>query len=386
MFRSRFVFFVSFLLLFFVPLFRVYAFESQTGETVFIPKDRVIEGSLFVAGTSIRIEAEVNGDLFCAAKDVVITGTVSGDVLCAGQSVQIQNTTKGNVRVAGQMVDISGVVGQNVTILAQNASVLHQATISGDLLALSQTTRVDGKVGRDMAVMGELVSINGSIGRNVEATIDSLSIGNGTKIGGNIHYVSDHSASIGDTASISGTIARSEPPKSESQKLNNQGRIIAQSSKINNVKGIRFLVLTLIAGTLFMLFNPSALKRSVTGVRTYWLKICLRGLGVLLFIPALAIVLFITIIGIPFSLILLFLLSVGYIIGQTIIVVFVGQWLIQKLFPKKELSLWWALLLGCLVFWAILNIPGLGGFVSVFVTLFGFGASTFLLLPITKKE
>lgn len=373
--------FRAFLLLCFVtlifPISRVYAFESITGDSVIVPKDRIIDGSLFVAGSSVHMDAIVNGDLYCAGRDVVVTGLVTGDVLCAGQSVQLQNTTKGNVRIAGQMVELSGIVGGNVTTLGQTISLQQEATISGDLVSLAQTTRITGIVKRDFAGFGELVSIDGTIGRNVDATLDSLTIGNDTKIGGNIHYVSDHSASIGDTASISGMVARSDPPTPSNTKNKS---ILENTAKVSQVQGIGFLILTLLTGILLIVFLPKRFTETIATVRELWARTFLRGLAFIILAPALAVLLAITIIGIPFSMIIIFLMLLAYILGRTLVVAFVGKLILEKLYPKKASSLGWSLGLGMVLFWAILNIPGFGGLISLFVTLLGFGAVTHFVL------
>ena len=47
-----------------------------------IPAGQVVDGSAYLAGSTVTVQGTINGDLYCGANNVIITGTIEGDVIC----------------------------------------------------------------------------------------------------------------------------------------------------------------------------------------------------------------------------------------------------------------------------------------------------------------
>ena len=80
------------------------------GKNASLGSDQIVDGTLYIAGSTVNLAATVNGDVFCAGQTVEITGTVNGDVICAAQQLHITGKVNGDVRVAAQVLDMTGMV------------------------------------------------------------------------------------------------------------------------------------------------------------------------------------------------------------------------------------------------------------------------------------
>lgn len=78
------------------------AARFEGSDASYVRSGETVDGSAYLAGTSVRVEGTINGDLYCAGKDIIITGTVNGDVLCGGMTLIVGGTVTGNIRLAGQ--------------------------------------------------------------------------------------------------------------------------------------------------------------------------------------------------------------------------------------------------------------------------------------------
>ena len=83
--------------------------------------------------------------------------------------------------------------------------------------------------------------------------------------------------------------------------------------------------------------------------------------AVLMFLtPIVALLLFITLIGIPLSIIILALWFIALYLSKIIIGILVGRGILEKLLPKKNKSLIWAMIIGVIIVWMITSLPLIG--------------------------
>ena len=376
LFRNCFLFFLAFLSLSLLG-HQAYAMEFQNGDSVTIPKDKVINGSLFISGNSVIVDGEINGDVFCVGKDVVITGTVHGDVLCAGKTLHINNNTDGNIRVAGQTVDISGTAGANATVFGQTVTESENGAIDGELLVAGQNVKIDGYVGRDVQAWLDAITITGQIDGSLGADTNSLSIADGAIIGGNVNYTSDQNATIASGATVGGKVSK----HTDTQPVAKPAPVVSQ----NHSGNWGFLITTLIFGAILLQLFPGNLLKTVEAMQERWGKTI--GLGVLVVIlsPLFILFLIVTLVGIPLAIAAVGLFIAAYFIGRILVALLVGRIILDSVYKQKKDSLGWNLVAGSLVLWATFLIPVVGGIVSFIVTIFGFGG-VLLLFQLKKKQ
>lgn len=161
---------------------------AQENGTSVVSSDTTVDGSAYIAGSSVRVSGTVNGDVYCAGNSITIDGTVTGDVLCAGNTITIDGSVKGDVRLAGAIVQLSGAVEGNASIFAAVARIDDSAKVAGDLNGGAGTLTIDGIVGRDMAMNAGALTLNGMIGRDVMANLGGVTFGDDASVIGTFAY------------------------------------------------------------------------------------------------------------------------------------------------------------------------------------------------------
>ena len=67
-----------------------------------IPAGQVVDGSAYLAGSTVTVQGTINGDLYCGANNVIITGTIEGDVICGANTIFVGGLVRGDVRCRRQ--------------------------------------------------------------------------------------------------------------------------------------------------------------------------------------------------------------------------------------------------------------------------------------------
>jgi cytoskeletal protein CcmA (bactofilin family) len=339
----------------------------KSGDSVGVAKGQAVNSSLYEAGKTITIAGEVQGDVYCAGQNIDISGVVNGDVLCAGQDVHVSGTVHGNVRLAGQTVTITGKVDGSASIIGQTATIEHSAIIGRDATIAGQTVRIDGTVSRDLMSPSSSVVISGVVGRDAQLYGDAPTLMNGANVGGTLVYTSNDAANVQKGAVIAGTVQHLYPPQQKHESTSAWHRTFSPV--------FRFIA-TIITGGILLLIMPRWFKESARAMRAKPLGSL--GIGVLSLIvtPVVAIILLVTIIGIPFGFLLFLVWFIALLAGMVFVSYAVGDWIVatQEWFGEWHDAA--ALVVGSVVLLLLMWLPVLGWLVSIVVLLIGLGGIT----------
>lgn len=358
------------MLLFIVPA--SFAAEMQSGEHIVLPADAVIEDNYFAAGDSVTISGTINGDLYVAGGTVTIEGTINGDLLAAGGNINIRGTVSQDVRVAGGQLIVSGVVGRNLTVLGGSVTVTDAAEITGSVVGAGGSLQLFAPIPGSVTLAGGDVELGSTIGGDVVAAVGNLKLTPSGIIGGNLTYYSDEEVNIPQGATVSGQIIRREYPEQarldaeEKENIEEAARVAAVMAKVLNVLS------AFILGTILLLVFPKYTTHITTRItKSVWPSLGL-GFLMLIFVPILAIILFITVIGIPLGFLLLFAYFFSLYIAKIFISLVLGEKILgyinQKYHPVAVLAV------GLIVYLMLTSIPVIGWLVSVFAVLIGLGS------------
>lgn len=273
------------------------AHRFHTGSNVALSAKETINETVFAAGRTVDIGAEVFGDVFCAGQTVTITGTIHGDVMCAGQNVNVTGTVDGDVRLAGQTVVVGAAIAGNATIGGQSFTLNSSGSVAGDITLGSTDATLNGVVGRDVAIGGENVTLASEIGRNVKGMTTNLTLATGANIKGNVDYTSKNEVSKADGATIGGKIARTEPKESPKPK---NGALFG----FGFVWFLYWFAALLFASILLVLLFPRFFQEVTDQAFPAPWKALLTGFIAHLAAPVLLLILGVTVIGLPFVVIL----------------------------------------------------------------------------------
>ena len=345
----------------------------QSGDNLVLPKEKVINETVAIAGSSLTIDANINGDLFCAGRDIVINGSIKGDVLCAGQNIKVNGAVDGDIRVVGQTIEVMNVVSRNLMVGSQSLNLGPKSNIKGDIMFGVQNVQLGGLMGRDLAGAGDSITISGSLLRNAVVTGTNVSIADTGKIGGNLDYYMEKSAMANiDQKNVKGTILRHDiqtPSKPEMEK-----QMVKVSSTAMVLKGLFGIISYAILGLALVYFDRKNTQKRISQIVSKPLVSGLIGLAVFIVAPIALFILMVTVVGLPLAFLVIFVYIIALMTASLYPSAIYGKYVMEKIFNKKNASLNWQMVVGVLVL-GILSIIPIVGWIFAFVSFcMGLGA------------
>jgi len=342
----------------------VLAFDGRSGDTVTVPQGEVVDGDLYVMGRNIIIDGTVNGDIFGAGQTITINGTVNGGVTIAGQTLTVNGQVAHGARLAGQTINVNSSIGRDLVAAGAALNVASTAKIADDLIFSVGTSYVSGRVNGDVKGGAGEVTITNEVGGDVEVTVDKLTITSTANIEGNVVYTSENEASIQSGARLGGSTTHKMPEKP------------AVPAPFAGIQGklLGFLMI-LAAGIIVILLATGRMSAMADSIRTKpWPSL---GWGALaLFVtPIAALIVIITIIGLPVGLIALVLYGIAVYLSQIPIGFLIGRLIIRRNGEIESRGLMiGALALGLVILLVLSLIPYVGGLVGLLTIVFGLGS------------
>jgi len=344
------------------------AAETEHGDPNYtLAAGQEIKTDLIVAADRIVIDGTVDGDLITWSRSVTVNGEVKGDVISWGQSVNVNGTVGGNVRTFCQMLTVAGSVQRNVMAWSGDVNLDQKSKVGGTVTLGAGDGDLNGTIGGDvLAFMGSL-GIDGRIGGNVRVRSGHLAIGSAADITGSTKYLGNHRETVASGAKLGSpvqyTLYKHGPDRASPRYYWHQILLWGASFVFG-------LAILLLAPGFFYDVTNACKKVAPTS-----------GLGALFFLatPVAAILLCITIVGIPVAIATVFVYVVAIYAAQ----VFVGTWIGEKILGAAvgigpTLG---RLALGLAIIRAVRVIPYAGALFGSIVVIWGLGA---LLLTVYK--
>jgi len=339
------------------------AIEKRSGHLVRVGSNEVVEESLVTSGETVEIDGTVNGSVIAPARRVVVRGDIKGDLFVGGQQAEISGTVEGSVFVWCQTLTVSGQVGRGMYFWGQVLQLDPSGRVNTDVWAGGDTLRLSGTVGRDVAWFGGAVDSSGSIGRNLQAQTGLLTVARSARIGGNIeaHVHTKDEVQIDPGATIGGatkiSLMKPSPSKYTDSKFYFWQAIWLASALILG------LILKWLAPVLFEvpLNTGGSLARSA-------------GVGFLALVatPIAAIIVCVTLVGIPLGILGLILWGVSIYLAKVFVGAALGRELrLGRAGERPTFAL--ALLAGLIMVFVAINLPYVGSWLSFLVVLVGLG-------------
>lgn len=349
----------------------------RTGEFITLEEDEILNKDFFALGEQIRISGTVNGDVYAAGGQVYIDGTVNGDVLTAGGTVEITGTVSQDIRVVGGQVMIASEVGGSVSVAGGAVTIPENARVAGNLTTLAGTMSLMAPVDGNLTAGVSSITAGGIIGGDALMATENVNLLKDAAIAGSATIYTNAQMPI-DEGKISGELSIKDLPSKPT--VDDGMRETAKNTARDFFVFFRILsfMSALLIGLVIIHFFPR-FSRNIT--RTLeeqpWKSV---GVGFILAVisPFIVIALFITLIGIPISLMYIFLLAFAMYISQIFIAFWIGQYAARTM--GRSVNDGWLFLIGLVIFSLLKLIPVAGWILNLAATLAGLGA-----IIITKK-
>ena len=315
-----------------------------------------VAGDAFLAGGHVNIASEVGGDLVAAGGEVSIGGGVGDDLYAAGGNVKVDAMVTGNARIAGGDVEIGP-----ATVIAGSAS------LTGGQVDF------DGNTHGYLHASGASVRLNGEVHGDAEVRSEDLTIGPDTRIGGKLTYRGPRAPVVPESAVIAGGV---EFQETQAGQYLEQTREPVRET-VSWVGSVLWFIGVFVAALLFLLAVPGYATRAADAIgREPW-RVLGLGLAVLVCVPFVAVILLITIIGIPLALLAIPLYLLLLFLGWVTAALFVANRGLAVARPGREVTLGWrllALLVALVALSVLRHLPFVGGLIGLVALIAGIGA------------
>ncbi|MGH2353389.1 MAG: bactofilin family protein, partial [Chloroflexota bacterium] len=351
------------------PAQPAHALERKSGEVVVVPASEVVDDDLLATGRSVRIDGRVRGDVFAFAQSVTVTGVIEGDLIAAGAQVMIDGQVEGDVRSAGAAVQIDGAVGDDVLGAAQSLHVGSGGRVAGNMIGMAETLSVAGDIGGSLTGAVRDAYLQGSIAQSAEVALSSLTISPQASIGGKLTYYAPEEENI-PAGVVKGGVEFQRAQRHEPEQL----PPVQRFSALGNFFSLAWLIGSAIIGLVLLRLFPRFAAEFLGALETQLLPSL--GIGVLALIGTLpvAVLVGLTIVGIPISLLLAAGYFSGLLVGWLFLALAVGSILVGLVRRGRPWHHSWAFLLGLVVLYVGTRIPFLGGLVTFVGLSLGLGA------------
>ena len=331
-------------------------------------------GDMFVAGGSVTVNQPVTGDLIVTGGSIDVDAAVAGDAVAIGGKVRLGVDVGQSVYAAGGQLAVNGKVGRNVRVAGGQVWFGPKSEIVGNVSAVGGQVRLYGTVKGHVQVAGGRVLIDGPVSGDVVATTGHVELGPNARIAGKLRYRSNEALLQDPAATVGGGIEEMTPPvaRGDAGAHRREGRR-AGAVVVSGVWTLGLIVLASVLLVALPVFSAVVARtlRERLGISL------LLGFVLLVCVPVAALLLCITLIGIPLGLFTLALYAALLPIAYVSAGIGVGDWALRRWLPDRAERLPARIAAAAVTLLALSLlgwVPALGALVGFLALLAGLGA------------
>jgi len=343
------------------------AFVPRAGSTVVVAE--AVQDDLYVAGGTVEVSGEVDGDVVAAGGTLTLTGTARGGILAAGGTVSIRGAVGRSVRAAGGNIVLGAPVGADAVLAGGRVSVERGAEIGRDLVVAAGGVQVAGTVRRNAWLSGGTITVDGTIDGNVEAYGDRVVLLPTARITGTLRYAAEQPIEIQSGAQVTGQVTRIDRPMRSWRGIDPATRL-----RLRFAGRILEALMLLALGLVLVAITPRGVRAVADRVRTQFGISLLIGFILLVVVPVAAILLLITVVGIPLAIVVMLLYAATLYPGQVFVSAWLGDALARVLGQRQGMSAYLAVTVGVILFAILVGLPVVGWILRLLALCVGFGA------------
>ena len=340
---------------------------AEAGTVVTVPSGEVREGDLYAAGEAVRIDGRLAGDLLAFGQRVLVDGQVDGDLFAAGRTIDLRGPVGDAARVAGDQLTVDTTIDGDLIAAGNRLQLLDGAVVRGRLMAAGSIVELEGTVEENLRVAAGEIIVRGTVRGDARVMADRLELAPGARIDGDLDYRTRTPLSAEEAARVGGAVRHREPVHDEDSDRSWVGSVFR-----NWFWGWQFGS-ALLVGLLAVALFPRVVPQLVSAIAGETTLGALLGFGAFLIVPIAAVVVMLTVVGVPIGLIAILLFGMAMYLAKLPIAAWAGEWLLARA-GRPEASPYAAMASGVLVLYLLFAVPWLGGLCWLAATWLGFGA------------
>lgn len=329
---------------------------------------------LFESGNVVTQEGEYSSTRFVAGNKVTNKADVDGLSFAAGNEVTLEGKAPYGF-FAGNFVTVNEQIEKDLFVAGNRVTIGKDAVLGRDVFIAASTVEIKSNIGRDLRVGAASVDLSDiTIEGNAYIMADEIVMNENTNIKGKLSYLDDAVVTGLDVA----TIGSVEVNKNVNVEINYEFKDRALDFLFSIVSSYIVMVL------LFYLVPKT--KDKLNEFELSFGNIAKTsgiGLLVLILVPILSIVGFITLFLMPVSFIALAIYAISIYLSFLLIYYIVGNVIANKVFNKDNIHI--ALLIGIVLVKLVCLIPYIGGLIGFIALLFGLGLIYRYIINIRKS-
>lgn len=333
-------------------------------------------GDVYVAGGDVHTGGPIRGDFGATGGRVSLDGPVAGSAWVAGGSVEVHSPVGAALRIAGGDVRVDSEVGGNLVAAGGQVAVGEGAVVAGTATLYAGRVSVDGRIDGDLHASARQITINGEVRGDVDARADTIELGPNARIGGTLRYRSRTELRKADGATIGATVLRKR------ERAGDGNDVVVRHRSLDlpgpwRLGSLAVLLSLLVSAAVFLALVPRYAAQAADRLVEGPLGAVAMGVVAVVMVPVVAVLLCITLLGIPLGLLLLAVYPLFLLVGFFVGVLAIARRLAFALHKPQGgfagsfgwfvLALVLALLIG--------SVPGLGKLAIALLVLGGSGTA-----------
>lgn len=229
--------------------------------------------------------------------------------------------------------------------------------VAHDVVVIDGDVSVSGRVSGDLVVIRGKLTVSGTVKGDVVTITDRATLGPAARVGGDVRYA-EKRPTVSPRAQVGGEVKRVNVDK------------IAGSAGIAAGIGVwlAISISALLLGLLALWLAPRAALAASEAAEALAGRSVAWGVGLFLGIPIVAILLLVTLVGLPLGLLMLLALVPLYALGYV-----TSAWVLGRRLLGSDRGRILAFVAGLVILRLIALVPFLGGLVGLVATVFGLG-------------
>lgn len=313
-----------------------------------------------ISGRNVELTGESAGDVYVFAGSLISKAAIHGDLVVFAGEALISGEVAGNIRGATGKFTFNGKT-RNVTVAAGNLALGDQAE-AHDVFAASGESSVQGAM-RNLAIASGKMHLNGSIQEDARLAVEQATFGSSASITGNLVLKSKIKPQGFDSIAVGG---------------NREFREVQHRKPVASVFDGILKMFSLLA-LVYVLWALPGIKNAILSFQPSAKNVLLPIVWATL-IPIAAIILLITMIGVPIALVLGALAFIGAVIAKSFAVIFLGSAFATKQMTNIHLTLIVVSIVSVLLGF----IPYIGWIISLVLCLLGWAIAIHLFRTAVK--